>query len=123
MGEHLKLGCLFTEAFADVVEDMRSKKEYREEQQGISKKNRSWSKAAFARRVYGENNSPGSKYNRIINIVTRTGKTQRLPLEEAFAMADAFGYDFSDFAKKVEERMEGNMRNKPSKQDPLANSA
>lgn len=123
MTRSLKIERLFAETFADTVEEMRENREFLENQKGITRDNKEWSKAAFARRVFGEQNSPESKYQRITKIVKRVGKPQNLPLEEAYALASVLGYDFSDFIKKIEERVNERLRENVSKKGSLADIA
>lgn len=118
---YIKNGSLFVETFSEVVEELRAKREDQERIKGIPKKKGKWHKAAFAKEVFGDNPTSSGKYNRLLNVVQRTGRTQNIPLEEAFALAEALGYEFSDFIRKVETRMEE--KHISSKKEPPKNRA
>lgn len=117
MTTHLRTGSLFVEAFSETVEELRAKKEERERMDGVPKRKGDWHKNAFAKKVFGDNETASGKYQRILKVVKRTGKTQNIPLEEAYALADALGYEFVDFIRKVEDRVELKMEYPLSKKE------
>lgn len=84
----MKDGYRYERAFVDVVEQMLSDR-------GIDRTE--FSRAVFQHQL----KKPDNKWQCLLRPVSKTGKPQRLTLEDAYNIARFLGYDFPDLVEKV----------------------